>query len=218
MNTNQRTAAVNTNQRAAAVSTDKARGFTLFEVLIALAVFGLLVTGLTQGTRLGLAGLRTQTRATDAQEDLDAADRVLRHLIGSIDPGTQLKGPPVFNGEHHRALFIAGLPALAGGGLPTLRAHVLILVDPRQQLVLRWYPYYDTALQPPEPREALLLRGVERVDLSYWATSGDHGAWVDRWEQADALPDLVRLHVVFPAGDARRWPDIVVPTNAHGPA
>jgi general secretion pathway protein J len=194
------------------VSADR-RGFTLFEVLIALAVFGLLVVGLTQGTRMGLAGLRSQARASDAQADLDAVDRVLRQLIGTIDPGTQLKGPPVFEGERHRAVFIASLPA-GDGASPSLRAHVLVLVDARRRLVLRWYPYYDTELQQLPARETVLLSDVERIDLSYWAASG----WADRWDRADTLPDLLRLHIVFPADDRRRWPDVVVPTNARSPA
>ncbi len=189
------------------------RGFTLFEVLIALAVFGLLMLGLSQGTRLGLTGLAAATRSSDAQEDFAAADRLLRRLVGTIDPGTGLRGPPVFEGAPHRALFIAALPH-AAAAVPALRAHVLLLVE-RRRLLLRWYPYYETALQPPRPQDALLAPDVERLDVSYWQTGG---VWVDHWNPADRLPDLVRLHIVLPAGDGRHWPDIVAPTHVGGPA
>jgi len=45
------------------------RGFTLLEILVALAVFAFLVLGLTQGTRFGLAAWDRQARTVDRARD-----------------------------------------------------------------------------------------------------------------------------------------------------
>ena len=55
--------------------------------------------------------------------------------------------------------------------------------------------------------------GVERIELAYWPRPGSPGspapAWASAWAGND-LPLLIRLRVVFPPGDGRHWPDIVV--------
>ena len=59
-------------------------GFTLLEILVALVVLGLLMIGLTEGTRLGLRTIETQARLTDRTAGLDAVDQTLRTLIGGL--------------------------------------------------------------------------------------------------------------------------------------
>jgi general secretion pathway protein J len=59
-------------------------------------------------------------------------------------------------------------------------------------------------LREASGRETVLLEDIDRLELAYW-----RGAWVTRWEAA-ALPQLVRVRIVFPHGDPRHWPDILV--------
>ena len=65
----------------------KQRGFTLLELLVALAVLGLLMAGLVQGLRLGVSVWTTQTKRLAASGHLDLTDRTLRTLIARMDPG-----------------------------------------------------------------------------------------------------------------------------------
>ena len=51
-------------------------------------------------------------------------------------------------------------------------------------------------------------RGVERIEASYWK-SGPQPGWVRTWD-GRGLPALIRVRLIFPASDPRRWPDIVV--------
>ena len=53
-------------------------GFTLLELLVVVAVLGLLIIGLTQGVRAGLTLWDAQSRRTGETAELDAAARVLR--------------------------------------------------------------------------------------------------------------------------------------------
>ena len=53
---------------------------------------------------------------------------------------------------------------------------------------------------------------VEDLELSYYgAPSRDiPAAWYEQWLEASVMPELVRVHVSFPPGDARTWPDLIV--------
>ena len=180
-------------------------GFTLLELLVALAVFGLLLTGLTQGMQYGLLGWQTQVRIVGRSEDLDAVERALRQMIAVIDPGDSLALPP-FAGTRDRVEFVTVLPD-AAAGLPVRRVEAALLVDSSRRLMLRWRPWMHAArLRPvPPPVETELLRGVQGLEFAFWRPGG---GWVGTWQNQD-LPALIRIRVLFPPGDPRHWPDIV---------
>jgi general secretion pathway protein J len=185
------------------------RGFTLLELLVALVVFGLLMAGLTQGVRFGLAAWDRQARSVDAGSELDAVDRALHGLVARLDPAMAV------GGRAHAAAFTSELPQLAGLANP--EADLLLLVDARHRLILRWTPHLHALrfAAPPPPREEVLLDGVDRLDLAYWSRGGD-GGWRESWDETDP-PALIRIRVVFPAGDRRHWPDIVAAPRRDRP-
>lgn len=185
-------------------------GFTLLEILVALVVLGFLMLGLTQGTRFGLQALTAQGRLLDERAELDAVDRTLRWLIERMDPGGPNQAPEIQGGRGTLA-FTSELPAAAAGAA---RLADVALVLTGGQLVLRWTRRLNAVRlgPPPAPQEAELLRGVERIELAYWrrATKDNPvSGWIEVWSE-QVLPDLVRIRLVFPASDRRRWPDIVV--------
>ena len=57
---------------------------------------------------------------------------------------------------------------------------------------------------PPPPHRETLLDDVDAINLDYW----DGSAWRGQWKET-APPSLIRIRIVFPEGDPRRWPDIV---------
>src|SRR5258707_13891937 len=67
----------------------RAAGFTLLELLVALVIFGLILTTLTQATHFGLLASRTEARLAVTDSDLNEADLLLRHLIEAADPGSE---------------------------------------------------------------------------------------------------------------------------------
>ena len=194
-------------------------GFTLLEVLAALAVLGLVMAGLAAGSRFGLRAWESQSRLIDARAELDATDRTLRRLIEGMDPG----GPnqePLIEGGPDRLAFTAELPAAATA--VTRRADVALLVDGAGRLVLRWTPRLGAVRLGPSPpvEEAELLRGVARLDLAYWprpVPDAPAAGWRDTWAER-SLPALVRIRLAFPPGDGRRWPDIVAAPMRERPA
>lgn len=180
-------------------------GFTLLEVLVALAVLGFLVLGLAQGVRFGLGAWNSQARLLARFGDLDVADRALRRVVAQLVPTDDVRLP----GLRGTAAGFEAVTELPAAALPTRQAAVALGVDRAGRLVLRWTPYLHARRlsPPPAPEESELLRGVERVEIAYWSAAAG-GGWLPAWTRAE-LPDLVRFRLVFARGDGRRWPDIV---------
>ena len=61
-------------------------------------------------------------------------------------------------------------------------------------------------------KEVLLLDHLANAEFSYFGASDDGAKprWHDRWRDASKLPLLVRVHVTFPPGDRRIWPELVI--------
>jgi general secretion pathway protein J len=194
----------------------KARGdgFTLLEVTVALAVFGLLLLSLSQGVHFGLLAWRTQARLAAANADLNEVDLALRNLIEAMDPGTVDQDRPTLLARRDAMTFVTDLPAaggsgppVAGGSGPARHVEATLLVDARHRLVLRWRDPTNVVTGTPPPRvETQILAGVAKMELAFWRPNT---GWVDGWG-FNSLPAMVRIHLVFVNDRVRRWPDIVV--------
>jgi general secretion pathway protein J len=186
-------------------------GFTLLEMVVVVTVLGFLVIGLTQGVRTGLTLWEAQSRRVGETAELDAAARILRALLSGIAPPPSFG--PVAGGEELKGAaaslaFVGDLPT----GLGTTQRADITLELSRGRLVLRWTPHrheLSTAPAPP-PTETELVSNVERLDLAYWGTSpsGQETGWQAQWD-GPAIPELIRIRLVFGEKDRRRFPDLI---------
>ena len=183
----------------------KAAGFTLLEMLVALAVFGFLLAGLSQTVRFGLAAWRQDIRMADRKTDLEAVERSLRSIVENLAPGDDAARPPI-DGSADRLTGVTRL-RVPGSGLLPVRIEAGLAVS-GNRLVLRWRPHRHAQSLGPEPasQETELAGGVARLGISYWRPTG---VWASSWREPD-LPSLIRFHVTFEGESAPRWPDIVV--------
>ena len=150
---------------------------------------------------------------------LETTDRTLRQLLERASPGEPNSRDGTFIGTAHTLSFTTTLPE--GFGAPmTHEADVTVLVTERHQLELLWLPHYRRwAVPPPPPSTNLLVVEVDRLDLEYWQPPRkmqQPGRWLTAWSSRE-LPPLVRMRIVFQAGDVRRWPDIVIATMRDTP-
>jgi general secretion pathway protein J len=182
----------------------KAAGFTLLELVVAFAVFGFLLVGLSQTVRFGLTAWRQDARISAGKTDLEAVDQTLRIVIENLAPGADVEQSAIIGtADTLTGVTRSRVPGSDLAGIP-IEAGLAVSGD---HLVLRWRPYHhwDPFGPPPPPQETTLIGGVERVGISYWKSSG---AWVSNWHEP-GLPLLVRIRITFAGFNPQRWPDVV---------
>jgi general secretion pathway protein J len=179
-------------------------GFTLLEILVALAVFGFLLVGLNQTVRFGVTAWRQAGRVSEGKTDLEAVDRSLRAIIQNLSP-TGDPTRPALAGTTDTLTGVTAL-RLPEAGLSPVPVEAGLAVS-GTRLVLRWRPYHhvDPLRPPPPPQEAELIGGVSRLRIAYWQASG---GWSSNWTDP-GLPLLIRIRLIVEGDGAERWPDII---------
>lgn len=207
-------------------------GFTLLELLIALALVTLIVSLLFGGMRLA----NRSWNAADSRAERQAENRLVwrflhdrlgqtQEVIREIDG----KRTPVFWGDDQGFEFVSPMPAHLGvSGLYLMR-----IQRNRDALTLTRWLYHDDILDGPEgipewkplgestratdqgPDEmrayysqSRLVEGLEKLEIEYFGyPEGDSQArWMEEWEEPQ-LPKLVRIQLSDKARG--RWPEIL---------
>jgi general secretion pathway protein J len=183
----------------------KPNGFTLLEIMIALAVFGFLLAGLSQTVRFGLVAWQQDLRLSEEKVDLDGVDRTLRSVVENLAPQDD-SGQTSIEGTDSSFTGVTRLRVPGMGERPIPVDAGLAVSGHR--LVLRWRPYRRVVPLglAPAPAETELIGDVVRLGISYWRPPG---IWVSRWHEPD-LPLLIRFRLTFAGSPAPRWPDIIV--------
>jgi general secretion pathway protein J len=194
-----------------------ARGMTLIEVLVSLAALSLLAVGMIAAFRIAHRTYERVNRVERAYWDVAVAQRFLRDTLESAYPFE----PPVSAGVATTGLAgtsdridVTSVGRLASSSTGHRRYSVFVKrredgygdVVATSVLDRNGAPA-ATAPMPPSSEETLIAR-VQDVEWAYLGGAGDdiwHGTW-----SSQRLPALVRLRVQFPAGDSRRWPDLIV--------
>lgn len=194
-------------------STDRAHpeaGFGLTELLVSLVLLALLSLLIFDGIAAGGNVWRTTAVRAKAAEDIQTAQAILRSRMVAIYPATRFDASqpyPDFGGTSTRISFLAppsdasGPAALRRYALYVDRAGDLVLASTNDLLGLYPEDYHVT------PTIEILLRSVAGININYL---DDHGRWQSTWQQMPILPRLMRVRVVFPAGDGRWWPTFLV--------
>jgi general secretion pathway protein J len=191
-------------------------GFTVLELLVALALFSLLSLTLFESVKFGMHAWMRGTEHVEQTDQSLHVQNLLRHLIEDAYPlflsEDPTRGHVDFDGTSSTLVFLASAPiALGAGGRSRLNLSVehsgnhadLVLTSKRE---LAWPE--DRA----QPIMRALLGGTESIEFAYFGTtSADRPAeWHDAWRGQPVLPQLLRVQVRFAAGDLRTWPDLLI--------
>jgi general secretion pathway protein J len=183
--------------------TVRQHGFTLLELLAAVAILGLLLVILTQGVHFGLLATQSEARIGGENAGLQEIDLALRHLIEATDPGSEEQDQPSLLGRRNTMTLVTEVPGRVTGPVAAT-----LFVDGQHRLMLRWraLPRASNVERPQPVNETELQCCVSRLELSFWQPTG---GWVGLWQSPD-LPAMVRIHLVFSNHRLHGWPDIVV--------
>jgi general secretion pathway protein J len=197
----------------------RSRGFTLVELTIALVLMAA-IAALLYGS-LSLAARTWDGGEAKMQQtaDLRTTQTYLRAQMAAEYPQRMLKMagfPLLFAGERDEMRYAAALPPrVAEGGVYYFRLAVVKNGDRSLLVQERMIPDVN-ALEPLEFRDAersILAEGIAELRIAYFGRPADAAdsvapAWLDRWDDTQRLPTLVRIDVKPEKGAA--WPTLVV--------
>lgn len=195
------------------LSTKSARGFTLLELLIALAVTSAVVALMFAGFgAIGRAEDRNQ-RVMERSERMLVVSQWLGRKFDALRLLSRRDGDvfvSFFSGNAAGAIWVAPLPERGdAGGLHVFRTTPLRHDDGRVDLSVEAVPY-DGAMMALDWKSALretLLQDVRTLQWFY--QDGRTGEWVQDWDASrGGYPARVRLEIADERGP---WPPLVFP-------
>jgi type II secretion system protein J len=177
------------------------RAFTLVEILMALAIFALVLTAIyatwtaiLRGSRAGLGAAAQVQRERVAIQTIEQALTSARSFALDL----QHYGFVAENGSEAMLSFVARLPKSfpRGGrfGEFDVRRVAFSLEDgpdAQPQLVLRQCPLLMDFDEDEKEYPLVLAKHVKELAFEFWDTR--RGDWTDTWGQTNELPKLIRV-------------------------
>lgn len=198
-----------------------ARGFTLLELILALAIVGALVAIAFGGLRVGAAAWRQGEERAEAHQHARTLAVSLARAVSAAYPYRASMGQPpqpmiLFNGTQTRLEFVTMVAPFPFPEPIAFTAVVIALEGDPPALVVgqRAVPNREPFKEVPEVLRDTAVTGLE---LAYLA---EDGTWRDAWngDTEKTTPRAVRLSVGATLGGSKRvLPAITVPLRTTPP-
>jgi general secretion pathway protein J len=187
-------------------------GFTLVELLIALAIVATLLVTAFGGLRVVLAAVQRSEQRIEVHQHLRSLSTILTRSVGAASP---YRGPMgeaeelrlLFRGQPSNLEFVTQAPPYPLGAHIAFTAVVLTHVQ-GEGLVIR-----ERALPNKEPftEAAVVLRDAAVTSLVFRYFDETNG-WQPEWDEEDRAPTAIEITVGLTVdGRAEALPAMVVP-------
>ncbi|MBE7243620.1 MAG: prepilin-type N-terminal cleavage/methylation domain-containing protein [Actinomycetospora chiangmaiensis] len=184
-------------------------GFTLVEMLVSLALCGL-VALLMLHTLRATAAITGSAHRLDAQEEVHLVRVHLRKVLSQV-AGRRIDGryPPFLGLPDRLVVAVQADPDVTRGAEARLDLGVAPGGDGLDLIEA------NGPASPPA-RPELLLGRIAALQLRYFGVQRKDPVpgWAPAWTRPDAPPALVEVSVAFPPGDGRSWPSLVLPVGS----
>ena len=191
---------------------EPARGFTLLELLVGMAVFALMAGLVLSGIRLGVKSWNAAAARSTEVDEMRVVHALLRRQLASALPlATSRAGGwnLVFEGDAESVTFVSELPGYVSGGGVHLVTLELVESGEGKALMMRWRPLHALDSDAPGD-EALLAEHLEGLRAEYFGALSRNALpeWRKSWRDSRTMPRLVKLSLEPENGAP--WPDLVV--------
>ncbi len=199
-------------------------GFTLLEVLGALALFALLLVGVYSGVRTATHAVRSGEASIERLDQVRSAQQFLRRELAqarAVALSHTDKGDPLFfSGDAHELRFVAPLPGYLGKLGPQLQQFKLVSNGKggsRLEASFAMMPPDGSAPRPLGEPE-VLVDNIRSGSFSYRApdTQQGPGDWRDHWDGTRSMPRIVRVALVLDG--TTNWPQLDAPLRVDASA
>ena len=181
-------------------------GFTLVEVLVALALAGIISLLMLSGIGLAGQGLDRLVHRADQLEERRSLEILMRRALTAAVTGATATDQPAFIGQPTSLSFLS---VIEDGG-PGLYRFTLALdaTRPKPRLILTRRPAAKMDL--PRTDGSVLVPDVRSFVIGYFgaASPAAEPAWHRHWQGITNLPALVRI--LLDTGDGEAQPAIMV--------
>jgi general secretion pathway protein J len=202
----------------------RTNGFSLMEVLAALALLTIVLLGVYSGISTASRIVRSGDQAIERMDEIRSAQSFLRSELAQAlaipfdetDDGE----PIVFAGTSRTLRYVAPMPGYLSKLGPQLQT-ISLVDDGRQsyrlEVTLAMLPPDGGAPQPIGEPE-VLLRGISKGSISYRGMDDQNrpGDWQDSWGDGRRTPSLVRIELEV-AGNVA-FPTLVAPIRIDASA
>lgn len=196
----------------------KSRGFTLIEMVVALALFSMISVAIVAAMRvLGNTSTTLET-VTARVDEIRAVSDFLRGSIGAAMPVVRIGDFPdgavpdtnygaYFHGEEQQLRWVA--PMIAGADMGGV--FIMYLAKVGDRLELRWHPYRRNleSIPPEDVASRVVLEAVQEFSVGY--LPNHRSEWLSRWPGDLNTPAAVSLTI---QAGGRYWPELVIRLDA----
>lgn len=198
----------------------RSAGFTLVEMVIALALFSMILLGLVGALKTFGDTLTRADGKTRETESVRLVSAFLRETIRTAAPlldgasSGRKDAALLFEGHAEGMSWVGAMPARHGaGGLHRFRLVLDERADGRRDLVIEFAPYegYAGVGRISEFARRGLAQDVLGLRLRFQAD--DDEAWIDEWSDVEQLPARVSLKIET---SHALWPEIVIALHSAG--
>ena len=193
-------------------------GFTLIELVIALALMGVMVLFMYSGLAFGLRGWDAADTNGRRTADRRIAENFLRREVAELFP-MRWKDPLVlrlaFEGKPDLLRFVSVRPAgisVTGLSLVGVSAEQDTVKRTRNLVMRRASPGDEQKDFGPlaQGEATILFEDIDSVAFEYYGAENDFTdpKWVDTWEWPGRIPQLIRIRVR--TADGSYLPEMIV--------
>ena len=193
-----------------------ARGFTLLELMIGLALLGLIMTLIFAGLQLTIRGWDATEATGERVNRVRLARTLLQRELAAVFPYRWKNATEMnlaFVGARDSLKFVSSTPPRAGRSGLNLVELLLSKNDTGLRLLMR-HRVPATDLRDFDEMEradsVILLDDLESAGFEYFGsdTPSAKPYWRDKWEDRQRLPRLIRVSLRTKGAPA--WPEIVI--------
>ena len=189
-------------------------GFTLLELVISIAIIGIIVLVITGAMRLGFRSVEAGEKKIESIERTTASLSILDAQIQSECPVTYTDEDGsrryYFKGDRTSMVFSTNY-SLWSGETGYVLVHYSVAPDDsgRQSLFVS-----ENLIGMDSMRETKLFEAFDEIYFEYFykGPTDEKGNWVDEWTEDTDIPEKVKVHLIQGTRDI----SLIIPMRARG--